>query len=238
MDFRTGRGHAAPVLIFDLDGTLVDSFGDIHDAMVGALAAIGLATSDAIRALCRRGVELERFYELATGGCPAAGEELERFAAAYREGYRARGSAFPGVAATLAELRRRLPGVPFAVATTKRTAMARRVVDEAGLGGFFDVVRGSDGLPHKPDPAVLHDIARAIGRPVGRAIVVGDTDRDVLLARAAGCVAVAVTYGGWGRDELAALGPDHLIDRFEELLDVVEAAAIQGAGGAWQAGQK
>lgn len=213
------------MLIFDLDGTLVDSFGDIHDAMVDALAAIGLETSDPIRALCRRGVELERFYELATGRPPVAGEELDRFVAAYRAGYRSRGVAFPGVAATLSTLRRGLAGVPFAVATTKQTAMARRVVDAAGLGGFFDVVRGSDGLPHKPDPAVLHDIARATGRPLDGAIIVGDTDRDVLLARAAGCVSVAVTYGGWSRAELAALGPDHLIDRFEELLDVPGLAA-------------
>ncbi len=213
------------MLIFDLDGTLVDSFGDIHEAMVGALAAIGLETSEPIRALCRRGVELERFYELATGGRAAAGEELDQFVAAYRSGYRTGGAAFPGVAATLAALRRGLAGVPFAVATTKHTAMARRVLDAAGLGGFFDVVRGSDGLPHKPDPAVLHDISRSTGRPLDGAIIVGDTDRDVLLARAAGCVSVAVTYGGWSRAELAALEPDYLIDRFEELLEVPELAA-------------
>ena len=237
MDIRAGGGHAALVLIFDLDGTLVDSFGDIHDAMIGALAAIGLESSDPIRALCRRGVELERFYELATGGRPAAGEELERFVAAYRAGYQARGAAFPGVAATLAALRRGLPGVPFAIATTKHTTVARRVVDAAGLGGFFDVVRGSDGLPHKPDPAVLHEISRMTRRPLDGAIVVGDTDRDVLLARAAGCVAVAVTYGGWPREELAALGPDHLIDRFEELIQIPALAGFQGPRSTWHPGQ-
>lgn len=116
--------------------------------------------------------------------------------------------------------------MPFAIATTKHSAVARRVVDAAGLGGFFDVVRGSDGLPHKPDPAVLHDIARAVGRPLDGTIVVGDTDRDVLLARAAGCVAVAVTYGGWNRAALAALEPDHLIDRFEELREVPGLATL------------
>ena len=54
--------------------------------------------------------------------------------------------------------------------------------------------------------------------------MVGDTDRDVGAARAAGCVACAVTYGGWTREELAALEPDHLLERFADLLDVLSAS--------------
>jgi len=208
------------MLVFDLDGTLVDSFGDSHDAVTGALRAIGLDTSDQVLALCRRGIGLELFYEHATGGRAADGAEFERFVDVYRAGYRTRGAPFPGVRATLAELRRRHPSVPFAVATTKRTDVARRVVETGGLADYFDLVRGSDGLPHKPDPAVLHHIAATTGHPIASAHMIGDTDRDVLAAQAAGCTAVAVTYGGWGRDELAALAPDHLIDRFDQLLDL------------------
>jgi phosphoglycolate phosphatase len=214
------------MLIFDLDGTLIDSLADIRAGVIAALAEIGLEATGQVLALCRLGVGLEQFYECATGGRTAAGGEFERFAAAYRSSYTVRSGPFPGVRETLAELRRLLPGQTFAVATTKRTELARRVLDGCGLAGSFDIIRGSDGLPHKPDPAVLRDIAARAARSLEHAVVVGDTDRDVLAARAAGCTSVAVTYGGWTRDELAQVSPDHMIDRFAELLELEPIARL------------
>jgi phosphoglycolate phosphatase len=213
------------VLIFDLDGTLVDSFADIRAGLSEALTAIGLGPGGEILALCRRGVGLEWVYERATGRDPV-GDEFDRFVAAYRGAYQPRGAPFPGVRDTLEELRRRLPGTCFAVATAKRTDIARRVVEATGLAACFDVIRGSEGLPHKPDPAVLHEIAARAGKPITGAVVVGDTDRDILAARAAGCAAIAVTYGGWSRAEMLEVGPDHLIDRFEELLELEPIARL------------
>lgn len=212
------------LLVCDLDGTLIDSFADIRRGIEHALAEIGVPATESILALCRLGIGLEAFYEQACGR-PAVGAEFDRFVAAYRTFYRqtARGTAFPHVADGLAAIRRRLPGVRCAVATTKRTDIARHVIQAAGLGGYFDLVRGSDDLPHKPDPAILHDVAATLGVDLAGAIVVGDTDRDMLAARAAGCVSVAVTWGGWTRDELAALWPDHMIDRFDELVDIAVA---------------
>jgi len=218
------------VLIFDLDGTLVDSFADIRAAVIQAFTAIGRAAEGDLLTLCRRGIGLERFYEGATGR-PPVGDEFERFVTVYRASYETRGAPFPRVRETLAELRRRLPrSVRFAVATAKRTDVARRVVESTGLAEWFDFVRGSDGLPHKPDPAVLHDIAAQTASSLDRAVLVGDTDRDVLAARAAGCASVAVTYGGWSRDELVAIAPDHLIDRFDELLDLEPVARLEQLG--------
>lgn len=208
------------MLIFDLDGTLIDSFADIRESVILALAEIGVAPAAETLALCRRGVGLEWFYSHATGGRAPDGAEFRRFVDAYRGSYRPRGAPFPGVPDTLAELRRRLAGVPFAVATTKRTDMARRVLEDCGLAGAFDAIRGSDDLPHKPDPAILRDVAARCGASLDGAVVVGDTDRDILAARAAGCASVAVTYGGWSRAELGEVAPDHLIDRFDQLLDL------------------
>ena len=78
-------------------------------------------------------------------------------------------------------------------------------------------------MPHKPDPAVLRRAAGIAGRELRGATMVGDTDKDVGAAHAAGCRACAVTYGGWDRDELESLGdrrPHHFLDRFDELLSL------------------
>jgi phosphoglycolate phosphatase len=211
-----------PLLICDLDGTLVDSFGDIRAGVSAALRAIDRSPDDDILALCGRGIGLELFYTRATGQ-RADGDEFARFVTVYRDSYPGQGRAYRGVAATLRALRREFRDLRCAVATAKRTEVARKVVESCALAEYFDVVRGSDGLPAKPDPAILRDVAACLGRPVEGAIVVGDTDRDVLAARAAGCVAVAVTYGGWTRAELEALAPrepDHLIDGFEALIAI------------------
>ncbi len=211
------------LFICDLDGTLVDSFADIRGAMADALVCIGVEPTEELLGLCRRGIGLEVFYLRATERSPA-GEDFDRFVNEYRRSYfenQGQSRAYDGVVDTLAELKRRHPDLTCAVATTKRTDMAVRVVQECGLAEYFDVVRGSDGLPHKPDPAILEDIAETSDCDLAGAIMVGDTDRDVLAAKAAGATAVAVTYGGWTRSELETVEPDHLIDRFGDVLELV-----------------
>ncbi len=215
------------LLLLDLDGTLVDSFADIHRGIVAAFAAIGVVAEPAWLALCRRGVALEVFYRRAFGRDPdSAGERArcDRFVEAYRAYYlehQENTRPFQGVAETLAWLRAHRPEVRIAVATAKRSNMARSVVEQCGLEAWIDLVQGSEGLAKKPDPAVLRRAADGLGLPLETAVMVGDTDGDILAAQAAGCRAVGVTYGGWSRDELASLRPDHLIDRFAELRDLL-----------------
>ena len=215
------------LLILDLDGTLVDSFADIRHGIEIALRAIAVEPTDELMDMCRLGVGLEVFYRTALERDPYAAQEadqLELFVDTYRTAYADsphEAKAYDGVADTLAALRRGRPDLAIAVATAKRTDMAQAVVDGVGLMPLLDAVVGSEGLPHKPDPAVLRRAAARVGRPVQGAVMVGDTDRDIGAARAAGCVACAVTYGGWTRSELAALEPDHLFDRFSDLLTVL-----------------
>ncbi len=215
------------LLILDLDGTLVDSFADIRHGIDIALRAIGVEPTAELMDMCRLGVGLEVFYGRALARDPYAAEESEQldfFVDAYRAAYADsphEARAYEGVADTLAAVRRERPDLAIAVATAKRTDMARAVVDGVGLTPLLDAVVGSEGLPHKPDPAVLRRAADRVGRPLEGAVMVGDTDRDVGAARAAGCVACAVTYGGWTRAELAELDPDHLLDRFSDLLAVL-----------------
>jgi phosphoglycolate phosphatase len=216
-----------PLILLDLDGTLVDSFADIAAGVRAACAHIGVAAADDLVALVRRGAPLEEIYELAVGAAVADDPRFVAFAGAYRahyfDGHGCLSSTvvFHGVRETLEALRARAPRPRLAVATTKRTETARRVLAGVGLLPLVDEVVGADGLAAKPDPATLVEAARRVGVDVRHAIMVGDTDRDVLAARRAGCAAAAVTYGGMPREELAASGPDHLLDRFGELLAVV-----------------
>lgn len=215
------------LLLVDLDGTLVDSFADIQHGMTVALDAIGVPATAELLALSRRGVSLETYYRHALARDPADPDEHARFhtfVSSYVAHYQTHphtARAYDGVHDTLAELGRRRPGLRMAVATNKRTDLARDLLVHAGLAGFFDVIQGSEAVARKPDPAVLLLIARQLQVDIRRAIMVGDSGADVQAAQSAGCGAVAVTYGGWPRHEIEALRPDRLIDRFSELLDIV-----------------
>jgi len=217
----------ARLLLLDLDGTLVDSFDDIRYGIRCAMRAIGIEPTDHHMWLCRRGISLELFYREATGlawDAPGQAERFDAFVGTYRREYathQTNTQPFDGVADTLARLRREHADLFVAVTTAKRTDMAKAVVAQTGLESLLDEVCGSDGLPHKPDPAVLQRAANAAGIELSGATMVGDTDKDVGAARAAGCRSCAVTYGGWTRVELEELGdagPHHLFDRFDELL--------------------
>jgi phosphoglycolate phosphatase len=218
------------LLLLDLDGTLVDSFADIEASVGAAMRAIGLGDGQGLMPLVRRGAPLEEFYAHATGRVATAADDVERlaaFARAYRDHYLPRcldnTRAFPGVAETLAAIRA-LPAPPIvAVATAKRSETARRVLEGTGLLSLIDVVAGSEGIPSKPDPAVLHRAASEARAEIRAAIMVGDTERDVRAARAAGCAAAAVTYGGLGEAELRPHAPDYLLTEFASLLEVFAA---------------
>lgn len=215
------------LLLLDLDGTLVDSFEDIQHGMTVALDAIGVPATAELLALSRRGVSLETYYRHALARDPADPDErarFDRFVATYvghYENHPHTARVYDGVRETLAELGRRRPGLRMAVATNKRTDLARDLLTRAGLAGFFDVIQGSETVAKKPDPAILLLCARQLEIDIRRAIMVGDSGADVQAAQGAGCGAVAVTYGGWPRHEIEALRPDRLIDRFSELLDIV-----------------
>lgn len=208
------------LLIFDLDGTLIDSFADIRQSLQAAFATLGVELGESVLSLVHRGVGLEVFYEEATGSPVTADPaRFEGVVAAYRSHY-ADNSAnrpFEHAEELLLELRAKRPEMRLAVATAKRTVMATRVLAHCELARFFDVVRGTDELPHKPDPALLHEVCRLAGRPVSDAVMVGDTDKDVQAAQAAGVTSVGIAHGGLGRAALESLGPDHVVDDLDDL---------------------
>jgi len=216
---------------FDLDGTLVDSHADIRAALVRALEEVPPADAERDeRALgaAGLGLPLEEFFALARPAPhPASdGESRRRFIDAYRRYYHAHllelTRPFAGVVETLEALGPlRARGLRTAVATTKRTDTARRVVAGLGLERYFDVVLGTDGIPHKPAPDLLLLAARTVERAPERGLMIGDTARDVLAGRAAGMKTCGVGWGVTGADGLRPLAPDYLIAAFPEILPIL-----------------
>jgi phosphoglycolate phosphatase len=201
-------------IVFDLDGTLVDSLPDIVGAFRDAFVELGLAAPAADEVLEHVGLPLEQMY---ASFAPAA--QVGPLAAAYRRLYPQRftrtSRPFPGVVAALAVLRAR--GFRLAVATTKRTDMALRFVAAVGLEGMLDHVQGTDGFPHKPAPDVIEHALAALGAE--GVWMVGDTVHDVEAGRAAGLATYAVTWGTHGAERLRAARPDRLEDSLAGLLE-------------------
>jgi phosphoglycolate phosphatase len=216
------------LVCFDLDGTLVDSVLDIRDGLRAAFASVPPATArdEEALALAGFGLPLEEFFAHARGGNhPHAGSVGEaRFVEAYKAHYSRhlldRTRPFDGVAAMLAALRARAE-VRIAIATTKRSETAKRIVEGLQLGEYFHHVQGSEGLRPKPAPDVLLKIGDELGIDPRGGIMVGDTARDVEAAHAAGMRSCAVAWGETGAERLRAAGAHVIAHRPEDILHLV-----------------
>jgi phosphoglycolate phosphatase len=214
------------LICFDLDGTLVDSVEDIRDGLRAALAAVppaGPRDAEAL-ALAGFGLPLEEFFAVARApGHPHHGPTGEaRFIEAYKAHYAEhlldRTRPFEGVVAMLQALRARAD-VRLAIATTKRSETARRIVDGLGLHPYFHHVRGSEGLRPKPAPDVLMAIAEELTLDREGGVMIGDTTRDVAAAHAAGMRSCAVAWGETGAERLRAAGAHAIAFHPRDVLD-------------------
>jgi phosphoglycolate phosphatase len=216
---------------FDLDGTLVDSTADIRAALAYALAEVGPADpahDEAALAQAGLGHPLEEFFALARPASHPASDATSRarFIAAYRAHYHAhlldKTRPFPGVIDTLGALTaHRSAGLRLAVATTKRSDTAVRVISGLGLHPYFDLVLGTDGIPHKPAPDLLLLAARRLERSPADGLMVGDTERDIQAGRAAGMRTCGVAWGATGRARLHRAEADHVIEHFAEVVTLL-----------------
>jgi HAD superfamily hydrolase (TIGR01509 family) len=203
------------LVVFDLDGTLVDSREDISRAVNQGILAVGGKVCPSREIIPHIGRPLvEIFQDLLPTSlrsmAPRAAENYRQYFSAHCvENSRL----YPGVSECLADLKT----VSRAVATTKMTFMAVKVIQEMGIAGHFDLIHGSDGIPHKPDPAVLLRVLEGLGKEAKRTWVVGDTVYDVQAGKAAGMRTCAVTYGFGLVHELEQAGPDLLLDNLADL---------------------
>ncbi len=207
---------AKPVVVFDLDGTLVDSITDIVKSFVMAFRLLGLEapTEGHVRTLV--GPPLEAMYRQVAEESLVP-ELVRTYREYYPQHYTDNSAPYPGVPEALVELRGR--GYRLAVATTKRQKMAEGLMEAVGLTPLVDHVQGTDGFPAKPAPDVIH---RAVAGAGGEGLwMVGDTRGDILAGRAAGLRTYAVGWGTHTLEELAEAEPDELEPDLARLLELL-----------------
>ena len=208
--------------LFDLDGTLVDTAPDLARALNHTLAQAGLG--DVNESLTRHwvGHGVRAMLQAAFGhlGLRAPQDELDHHQAVLVDHYAAHiadhSLPYPTVEETLATLADR---APMAVVTNKPTDLSNRLLDALDLARYFEVVVGRGATEHsKPHPQPALYACEHLGRAAGHALFVGDSETDVLCARAAGCDVVLYRYGyNHGRDP-DRLGADRVIDSFDALV--------------------
>ena len=200
---------------FDLDGTLVDSVGELRAALNQVLVGAGRTPLDVatVRRFVGDGVRrlVERAF--ATTGSPLEGVALDRATDRYVALYEPRAGAsplFPGVAETLAELAG--AGVKLGLCTNKPRGATLSLLAGLGLADRFDAISaGDDVASRKPDPAHLRDCLERLGLGADGVAMVGDNELDIAMARAAGVTSVLVTYG-YARLALDEIPADARID--------------------------
>lgn len=208
----------APVLLLDLDGTLVDSLPDLATALNRLLGELG---AEALPAAVVRGMVGDGARRLVERGLAAAGLETDpaaatvRFLEIYGAGLTVGTRPYPGVPQTLMRLRD--AGWRLALCTNKPEAPSRAILSGLGLAEHFAAVAGGDSLPRrKPDPGPLLALLRQLGGAPEAAVMVGDGVNDLLAATAAGVPAVWAAYG-YGSAEVEALPHAARIERFDAL---------------------
>ena len=207
-----------PVVLFDVDGTLVDSAPDICGAIQTILAPTSRADVpyEYLKTYIGRHL-LDLFEDLFTGSDPAYFDEL---IVEYRRVYALREHSqtqlYPGVAETIAQL----PGRK-ATATTKGTPTARIVLGKFGLLEHFHHVQGTDGFPSKPKPDVILHALAGLGATPEQCLFVGDSAPDMEAGRAAGVHVCAVQYGYGRPEDLARFEPEHVLHSFAGLMQIL-----------------
>jgi phosphoglycolate phosphatase len=214
-------------VIFDLDGTLVDTAPDLIDTLNVILARESLPAVDYTRARNMIGGGARRMIEnaLQSEGRQLARTEIDRmfgdFIAHYSAHIADRSQPFPGLDRALDQLEAN--DCRLAVCTNKLERLSRLLLDALDLSKRFAAICGQDTFGiQKPDPEILVRTIRAAGGTVDHAVMVGDSGTDIATARAAGIPVVAVDFG-YSEPPAAELGPDRLIGDFSEL-----AAAVLG----------
>jgi phosphoglycolate phosphatase len=211
----------APTIVYDLDGTLADTAGDIIGALNAVLTGEGLTPLPLAKARSMIGTGGRALISrgFAASGRGLGDEKLEALFADFLAYYNAhivvQTRLYPGVSAALERLA--AAGWRQAICTNKVELSAKLLIKKLGLADLFDFVCGQDTFGiGKPDPKPLLKTIAAAGGAPERAIMVGDSATDIRTARAAGLPVIAVDFG-YTEVPVSELGPDRVISHFDEL---------------------
>jgi phosphoglycolate phosphatase len=218
--------NSAPTIVFDLDGTLVDTAPDLVDTLNIILARESLPPvpfetarnmiGGGARTLIERGLQAE--------GRPGIAAEVDRlykdFVAHYGEHLADRSQPFPGAIAAIEKLAAR--GCRFAICTNKLEWLSVKLLDALGISRHFAAVCGQDTFGmQKPNPQILLQTIRKAGGQSACAVMVGDSINDIEVARAAAVPVIAVDFG-YTETPVSALNPDMIIGDFGKLPAAVD----------------
>ncbi|HET6468204.1 MAG TPA: phosphoglycolate phosphatase [Geminicoccaceae bacterium] len=216
-------------VIFDLDGTLVETAPDLHRVLVQVLGEVGVPAPslDSVRHMVGDGARALVERALRSAGEVPAAARLDRLYHRFLDLYTAEpcreSFAFPGVPEALATLAH--AGVAQGICTNKPQRPSELLLAALGLAERFGSVIGGDVLPvRKPDPAHLGAVLRALGASPPRSVMVGDSRNDLLSARAVGIPCVLVSFG-YTTIPARELGAEAVIDHFEQLPAALRALA-------------
>lgn len=217
-------GELPQLVMFDLDGTLVDAVPDLTAAVDSMLAQLGRAPagSEQVRLWIGNGarVLVRRALAGALEHDAVADSDAEQALALFMDAYadsHALTTVYPGVHECLQALQG--AGIPLALVTNKPTAFLPALLGDKGLDGYFQWILGGDSLPkQKPDPAQLLWVLQQAGAAAERSLFIGDSRNDVLAARNAGVPCVALSYGYNHGLPIASENPRWVIDDLRELI--------------------
>ncbi len=209
-------------MIFDCDGTLVDSQETILHGLAVGFETVGLAPPSREAGLSIVGLSLEvAFARLAA---PEHHHLVPAMAEAYRQSKVSRRLAgldhdplYPGARETLDVLSAR-DDVLLGIATGKAMRGVRHMQESHGLDGRFVTIQTADKAPSKPHPGMILQAMAETGAEPSRTVMIGDTDFDMEMARAAGVAGLGVSWGYHPRTRLEAAGAVRILDRFDELV--------------------
>lgn len=217
--------NAAPILVFDLDGTLADTAGDLMGTLNLLLRRDGYAAlpASAARSMVGAGARalIQRGYAASSAEPPPDRLEglFHEFLSLYRERIAQETRLFPGVEAALDRFAR--AGYRLAVCTNKPEDLSILLLEQLGVADRFAAICGRETFSVcKPDPRALTGTIEKARGDVGRAVMIGDSRTDIDTARAAGIPVVAVDFG-YTETPIASFAPDQVISHFDELWEAI-----------------
>jgi phosphoglycolate phosphatase len=214
------------LVIFDLDGTLLNTIADLAAATNQALAYYGYPThpTEAYRYFVGNGIN--KLFERALPEADRSEENVLRIRSRFVPYYDVHNAdlsrPYPGVTEVLKTLSEE--GIQVAVASNKYQSATQKLVAQYFPGiPFVEVLGQREGIAPKPDPTIVFDILRTAGIAKEEVLYVGDSNVDMMTAKNAGVSVCGVTWGFRPRTELEAHHPDFLVDKAEEILGIVKA---------------
>ncbi len=215
-------------LVFDLDGTLVDTAPDLMAAANHVLSLIDRPPlpEDRIRHLVGHGALNLIKRSVAETGSAVSDETIRRlyngFLDYYGDNIAAKSTVFPGLISLLDQARAK--DIRLGVCTNKVEHLSHKLLNEIGLAKYFDAVVGGDTLGvMKPDVAPYHEVTRRLGVPSPVSIMVGDSETDIRTAQNVGVPIIAVSFG-YTDKHVSHFNPTHVIDHYDEAWPIISAA--------------